>query len=55
TPQTPSVELQPRPCRGPSRLPTKTPSRAPCCLSLKEAASPCFSKSTTASNRAHMN
>lgn len=53
--QTPSVELCPRPCRAPSRLPIKTPSRAPCCLSLKEASSPCFSKSTKASSWEHKN
>lgn len=55
TRQTPLAEQQRKQCRGPSRQLTKTPSRASCCLFLKEAASPCFSKLTTASNKAHMN
>lgn len=55
TQQMPLVEQQLKRCRGPSRPPTKTPSRALCCLFLNEAASPCFNKSTTASNKAHKN
>lgn len=49
------VEQQQRRCRAPSRQHIKMRSRALCFLFLKEAASPCFSKSTTASNKAHKN
>lgn len=49
------VEQQQRRCRAPFRQHIKMPSRALCFLFLKEAASPCFSKSMTASNKAHKN
>jgi len=49
--QMPSVVLLLRPCRAPFRQHTKRPSRALCFLCLREAASPCFSRSMTASNR----
>lgn len=55
TRQTPLVEPPPKPCRGPSRRRTKRRSRALCFLCLSEAASPCFNRSMTASNKAPKN
>lgn len=55
TQQTQLVEQQLKRCKAPSRQPIKTPSKALCCLFLKGAASPCFNRSMTASNKAHKN
>lgn len=55
TRRTPSVGRQPKRCRGPFRQRTRTPSRVLCSPCLREAASPCSNKSTTALNKAHRN